>query len=222
MPRKSDVKFIMVHCLATPNNFMEGRPVADVVKEVRRWHQRDNGWKDIAYAGVIHRDGSFGKGRDLNGDGEVWDDIGAGAKGWNHNCVHIALNGGRTSSSNDDFSKNYTPEQDASLRTVIQEIRDWAGWEVPLKGHNEVAAKACPGFQVNRWYNAQAPRTMAGSTTLQATGVSALGVTGAAGTAISQLDGTAQLIVVGALSVALLALLWIARERITKWAKGVH
>lgn len=58
------------------------------------------------------------------------------------------------------------------------------------------------------------------STTLQATaGTAVAGATGAA-TAISQLDGTAQLVVIGAAVLAGLLLIWIARERLRKWAEG--
>lgn len=222
MPRKDKVEYIMVHCLATPWGWMKDEPVETVRDAVRGWHVNERGWADIAYAMVIHFNGRRAKGRDLDQDGDVWEEVGAGARGWNNNCIHIALNGGKTSAANDRFHEHYTNEQDKALRKTIQEIRDWAGWEVPLIGHNEVAAKACPGFNVNRWYNSQPPRKMAESTTLQATGAGIAGATGAAGTAISQLDGTAQLVVVAALSVALLALLWIARERIKKWGRGVQ
>jgi hypothetical protein len=58
------------------------------------------------------------------------------------------------------------------------------------------------------------------STTLQATaGTAVAGATGAA-TAVSQLDGTAQLVVIGAAVLAGLLLIWIARERLRKWAEG--
>jgi hypothetical protein len=222
MPAKNKVEFIMVHCLATDPDFMINQPVDAVVAEVREWHVKQRGWKDIAYAMVIHRDGSRGKGRDLDKDGDVWEEVGAGAKGWNHNCIHIALNGGKTSDANDEFSENYTDAQDAALRQTIAEIRAWAGWEVPLKGHNEVAAKACPGFQVNRWFNHQAPRKLSSSTTMQASMGGALAAASGGVTALGALEGPAQIIVTGALVLVLLAFLWIARERIQKWAKGVH
>lgn len=68
---------------------------------------------------------------------------------------------------------------------------------------------------------APAPRASpVSSTTLQATaGTAVAGATGAA-TAISQLDGTAQIVVIGAAVLAGLLLIWIARERLRKWAAG--
>lgn len=220
MPRKQDVEYIMVHALATPFGWRKEDPVEKVVREVRRWHVEERGWRDIAYAKVIHFNGSVGKGRDLDNDGDVWEEIGAGARGWNDNCIHIALNGGKGSSANDLFSEHFTQEQDAALRREIAAIREWAGWEVPLIGHNEVANKACPGFNVNRWFNRKPPRPMAASTTMQASIGGAVASAGAGITAIGQLDGNAQLIVAGAIAVALLAFAWIARERIRKWAAG--
>ena len=222
MPKREDVEVIMVHCLATPFGWKKDEPVEEVVNEVRRWHVFERGWSDIAYAAVFHFNGARGAGRDRDRDGNVWEEIGAGAKGWNGKAVHLALNGGKHSTASDSFSDHYTPEQDRALRKEIQDTRDWCGWDVPVIGHNDVANKACPGFDAKRWFAQKSPRKMAESSTLQATGAGAVAATGAAGTAISQLDGTAQLVVVVALGVALLAFVWIARERIKKWSKGVH
>lgn len=61
---------------------------------------------------------------------------------------------------------------------------------------------------------------LASSTTVQATGVGAAGTVAAIGTGIGQLDGTAQIAVIVAGVVVLLALAWIARERIKKWSRG--
>lgn len=58
------------------------------------------------------------------------------------------------------------------------------------------------------------------STTLRAAvGVAVTGATGTT-TAISQLEGAAQLIVIGAGALAGLFVLWIFRERLRKWAEG--
>jgi lysozyme len=63
---------------------------------------------------------------------------------------------------------------------------------------------------------------LASSTTIGATaGTAIAGATGAA-TAISQLDGAAQLVVIGAAVLAGLLLIWIARERLRRWAEGVR
>jgi len=63
-------------------------------------------------------------------------------------------------------------------------------------------------------------RGLTQSTTLQA--AVAGGAAGATGvvTAVSSLDGNAQMLVIAAAVVSALALAWIARERIRKWAAG--
>lgn len=63
-------------------------------------------------------------------------------------------------------------------------------------------------------------QTPAKSTTLQASGAAAAGAATAAGTAVGQLDGTAQIVVIVAAVVVGLAVLWIVRERLRKWAAG--
>jgi len=64
--------------------------------------------------------------------------------------------------------------------------------------------------------------SLAQSTTMQASvaQIGAAVVTG--GTAVSALDGTAQIIAVTACVVIALAALWIMRERVKKWAGGVR
>ena len=64
-------------------------------------------------------------------------------------------------------------------------------------------------------------KTAMKSTTLAATGVTAVsGATGVA-TAVGQLEGNSQLLVIGFAALAVLALAWIARERIKKLAQGI-
>lgn len=67
---------------------------------------------------------------------------------------------------------------------------------------------------------ADAERPAAASTTLRAAGGAALGCVTAGGTAVSALDGTAQLVVVGALVVVVLSILWMARRRIQRFIDG--
>lgn len=143
---------IMVHCLATPKSWGEGKSAIDAEKEVRHWHVHDNGWSDTAYAKIIGYAGDIANGRDLDADGDVWEETGAGAKGWNTNTIHIALVGGKGGSANDSFDRHYTPEQGATLRATIAEIQSLAGRELDVIGHNQVANKACPCFQVSEWY----------------------------------------------------------------------
>ena len=148
------IEGIMVHCLGTTREWSEARDAAFMVKEVRRWHVQDRGWSDIGYAAICDRLGNAAKGRDLDGDGFILDEQWAAARGWNRTYIHLALAGGYGSDEDDAFGSHYTHLQDAWLRDAVQEIADLAGRPLWLKGHNEVAAKACPGFNVARWYGA--------------------------------------------------------------------
>jgi len=148
---------IMIHCLATPPSWGENKAAAQMVKEVRQWHTRDRRWSDIGYAEIIDYEGVRAKGRDLNSDGNTFDDTGAGAKGHNKDTIHIALAGGRWpdgtwGASTDKFSDHFTPAQDKALREAIAEINRLAGRKLKVMGHNEVdPAKGCPAFNVQEW-----------------------------------------------------------------------
>lgn len=204
---------IIVHCTATRAEWMKDKPANAKVDAVKEWHL-NRGWSDIGYHYLIDRDGTLATGRPL-------EKVGAHVKGHNTGSIGISLFGGHGSSENDAFSDNYTSQQEAALLKLLRDLREKYPSITTVSGHNQYAAKACPGFNVPRWYNGQSPRTSkAQSTTLQAVAASGAGVVGATGTAIGALDDTAQLIVVAGAVVALLGLAWIARERIKRWARG--
>lgn len=152
---------IMIHCLDTPPSWAKGKSIDAIVKEVTRWHVQERGWSAVAYAVVIGLGGSIGKGRDLDGDGDVWEETGAGAKGWNKNVIHLALVGGKGGSADDDFSDHFTEKQGVALRKTIAKIEALAGRKMKVIGHNQVARKACPCFNVPKWYAEQPKPTSA-------------------------------------------------------------
>lgn len=154
---------------------MAGQSGEARIAEIRRWHVDVNKWADIGYHYLIDRDGARYTGRPIDLNGAFEPKVNATAIG-------ICLIGGFGANTNDEFSKNYTLEQDAALRTLIDELRA----KYPIKkvsGHNEYANKACPGFNVSRWLNNKpAARTFvesktaagAGSATVAATGLAAV------------------------------------------------
>jgi len=152
---------IMVHCLATPPVWGRGKTAEQMVREVTPWHTNPKphgrGWSAIAYAEIIDYEGRRAKGRDLNNDGNTFDDTGAGAFGHNTDTIHIALAGGRWPDSRwgartDKFSDHFTPAQGKALREVIAEINRLAGRTLKVLGHNEVdPGKGCPAFDVQEW-----------------------------------------------------------------------
>jgi len=142
-----DITGIILHCTATHADWRNTSPTADKVAEVKRWHLA-RGWSDIGYHFLIDRDGTVAKGRPITRDG-------AHVAGHNAGTIGVSLFGGHGSSETDQFADNFTPAQDAALRALLADLRLTYG-AVPVTGHNEYAAKACPGFRVKDWL-AQAP-----------------------------------------------------------------
>ena len=134
---------IVVHCTATNAKWYESKSAEDVVTEIRRWHTEERGWSDIGYHAVVHRDGSIAHGRS-----------GAHVAGRNSTTLGVSLVGGRGGVANGKFDDNFTPEQDASLRKLIDDYKEKYPAIKKVSGHNDYASKACPGFNVGEWLDA--------------------------------------------------------------------
>lgn len=130
--RKIDT--IIIHCAAT-------KPSTDIgAKEIDNWH-RAKGYFGIGYHYVIRRNGEVELGRPL-------DKAGAHAKGHNETSIGICLVGGIDDRGNPE--NNFTPEQWAELAKLVTDLQGRFG-ALKVIGHNEVAAKACPSFNVQKW-----------------------------------------------------------------------
>lgn len=145
-----DINEIIIHTTATRAGWMGGYPTGAKVAEVRRWHVEDNKWSDIGYHFLIDRDGTVAEGRPV-------ERIGAHVKGRNDDTIGIALFGGHGSAETDSFDEHYTDDQDIALRILIAELQRKYGPGLKLSGHNEYAAKACPGFNVMKWFTDKEP-----------------------------------------------------------------
>jgi N-acetyl-anhydromuramyl-L-alanine amidase AmpD len=121
------------------------------VAEVKRWHVEDRGWKDIGYHFLIDRNGYTVNGRPL-------DQIGAHTVGKNIGTIGIALFGGHGSAADDKFADHFTPDQDQSLRALLVRLMKQYPSIKTISGHNQHAAKACPGFSVPSWYAKARPQ----------------------------------------------------------------
>ena len=137
------VREIILHCSATRPEWLGTAPLAAKVAEIRRWHMQDRGWRDIGYHWLIDRDGSRIAGR-------AETEIGAHVEGHNAGTIGISLIGGFGSAATDKFSQHFTAAQDAALRQLMREIFARTRIE-KIRGHNDYAAKACPGFNVTKW-----------------------------------------------------------------------
>ena len=126
---------IFIHCSATP----DGRDVT--VEQIRKMHLK-NGWNDIGYHFVIYRDGSVLPGRPIS-------QIGAHAKGYNTGSIGICYIGGMNK-ENTKAADTRTPAQQESLIWLVKELIRTFG-TMKIYGHNQVAAKSCPCFDVPSW-----------------------------------------------------------------------
>ena len=134
---------IIVHCTATRPGWWIDRSTSEKVAEVRRWHVQDRGWSDIGYHYLIDRDGTVATGRPI-------DRIGAHVRGHNRGTIGVSLFGGHGSAEADSFSEHFTPKQDAALRKLLSDLGEKYSI-TKISGHNQYAAKACPGFSVVAW-----------------------------------------------------------------------
>jgi N-acetylmuramoyl-L-alanine amidase len=130
---------IVIHCSDT-------LPSMDIgAEEIRGWHIRERGWKDIGYNGVIRRDGTYEPGR------PTWA-IGAHVEGHNSTTVSVCLVGGRGKKG---WENNFTPAQWKTLKTqVLPALLGRYGAETEVKGHRDFPGvdKKCPSFDVPEWW----------------------------------------------------------------------
>ena len=143
------LKYLVLHCTATP----EGREVTGA--DIRRWHTSPvsnggRGWKQPGYTDIIHLDGTVERIVDNNEDANVdpWE-ITNGAKGYNSVSRHVVYAGGcaRDGKTRKDTR---TPAQLKAMEAYVKDFhKRFPG--VRIIGHNEVAAKACPSFDVQKW-----------------------------------------------------------------------
>jgi hypothetical protein len=207
---------IIIHCTATRADWWADKTTAQKVAEVRKWHVDGRGWSDIGYHFLIDRNGNVAGGRPI-------ERTGAHVKGHNTGTIGVSLFGGHGGEKDGSFDDNFTEEQGAALRRLVARLQAEYGPGLKLSGHHEYANKACPCFDVRSWLARTVPtaRTSpAQSTTLQAGSGVALSVVASAGTAVSQLDGTAQIIVIACAVLAIAGLAWMAKERLKRWARG--
>lgn len=131
------VTLVVIHCTFTPANMNVG------VKEIDRWH-RQEGWFGIGYHFVIRRDGTIEEGRPL-------DEVGAHAKGHNHNSIGIAMVGGKSAKGKP--TNNFTVEQFEALNHLLHKLDDRLN-KYDIKGHGDLSgheSRKCPCFDLDKF-----------------------------------------------------------------------
>ena len=144
----AQLKYLVIHCTATP----EGRDVTP--DDIRRWHTSPvsaggRGWKQVGYTDLIRLDGTVERLVNNNEDANVdpWE-ITNGAKGYNSISRHIVYAGGCDKSMNPKDTRTAAQEN-----ALVAYVRDFHRRHpsVRIIGHNEIAAKTCPSFDVQKW-----------------------------------------------------------------------
>lgn len=126
---------IIIHCSATE----AGKDFK--AKDIKQWHVKGNGWRDIGYHYVIDIDGTVEFGRPI-------EQVGAHTKGHNANSIGICYVGGLLNGKAHDTR---TEAQKQSLKTLIERLKEKYPI-VKISGHRDYANKACPCFDVSKEY----------------------------------------------------------------------
>ena len=143
------LKYLVIHCTATP----PGREVSASV--IRRLHTSPKpagrGWKQVGYTDMIHLDGRVERLVNNNEDANVdpWE-ITNGAKGYNSISRHIVYVGGVSKKNVNKPEDTRTEAQKEALKKYVLDFHKRFP-DVKIIGHNEVAAKGCPSFDVQAW-----------------------------------------------------------------------
>jgi len=124
----SKLKYLMIHCTATP----EGREVT--AEDIRKWH----------IEGRIVNLTPF----DQDDEVESWE-LTNGARGMNGISRHIVYSGGMDKEYK--YAKDTrTEEQEYVMRAyVIETVARYP--DIKVCGHNQFSKKACPSFDVPTW-----------------------------------------------------------------------
>ena len=143
------LKRLVLHCTATP----EGREVS--AADIRHWHcdpvsKGGRGWKQVGYTDMIHLDGKVERLVKNNEDANVdpWE-VTNGAAGYNSTSRHVVYVGGVAKDGKTPKDTRTTAQKTALAAYVKDFHKRFPG--IPIVGHNQLAAKACPSFDVQEW-----------------------------------------------------------------------
>lgn len=143
------LKYLVIHCTATA----EGRDVT--AAQLRAAHTNPvskggRGWRVVGYTDMIHLDGRIERLVDNNEDANVdpWE-ITNGAKGYNSISRHVVYIGGVAKDGKTPKDTRTDAQKEALKRYVLDFHRRFP--DVKIIGHNEVAAKDCPCFDVQKF-----------------------------------------------------------------------
>lgn len=130
------VKEVILHCAAIRTGQFDGMSPFQVFSIVNRWHV-ERGFKGFGYHGLIMPDGTFYEGR-------PFDRIGAHCIERNRGSLGFLLIESRKVEGITRFEDWFTRRQAIGLRAKLSTLDSIER----VTGHNDYAAKLCPGFRV--------------------------------------------------------------------------
>jgi N-acetylmuramoyl-L-alanine amidase len=117
--------------------------------DIKKLHGR--GWRVRGYHKIYHLNGSTTILTPNNLDEFIdpWE-ITNGASGFNQTSIHVVFAGGLTPDAKKPMDTR-TPEQNEEMAKDAIEIKKRFPW-VEIEGHNNLAKKDCPCFDVPAWF----------------------------------------------------------------------
>lgn len=142
MKTKRNIKYIVIHCTATPTNTS--------IDSMKRFWKEVRGWGDTpGYHYVIERNGNIVQLLDENKNSN-------GVYAHNSSCINIAYIGGidKEGKPLDNLSD---AQKHAMFDKIVELTEKYRGAEV--LGHRDFpdAKKACPSFDVKKWLSEYEP-----------------------------------------------------------------
>jgi N-acetylmuramoyl-L-alanine amidase len=141
----SKLTYLVIHCTAT----QEGRELT--AEDIRKMHTspppKGRGWSQVGYSDMIHLNGVISNLVPYNEDDIVQPrEVTNGALGLNGVARHVVYVGG-VEKDGKTPKDTRTNDQHLALRNYVNHVLS-AHPHVIVLGHNQVAAKACPSFDV--------------------------------------------------------------------------
>lgn len=146
------LKHLVIHCSATP----EGRNIKG--ETVIGWHTapkpRGRGWRRGGYSHIIELDGNIYTYAEHDADGwvesnEMTNGVLPNKGVSNSNSLHICYIGGLSKDGKTAEDTRTLDQLQSMSEIVLRFISLYPN--IKILGHNQVANKACPSFDVPKW-----------------------------------------------------------------------
>ena len=138
---KRDIKYIVVHCTATPPDTK--------IESIQRYWKEQLGWKNPGYHYIIKRNGEIVK---INDE----ENISNGVKGYNKNSIHISYIGG-VDKNNNPIDNRTDAQKHVMFNKLVALSEKYPG--ATILGHRDFpgVTKLCPSFDVKEWLKNYTP-----------------------------------------------------------------